>query len=341
MRITRTQVNAFVDEMVKDLVVLAPTKDGSVVNILPIQSSSDLNLQAIRPKTPAKSAIFPQAELIWKYTDGKIVICDQSKEAVMFGSRPCDARGMEILDNFFLSKERKDGGKQVYVDPYWKLRREKTTIVSIACEKPLTTCACSSLGIHPASEKGSDVLLVPNGDYLEVIVATEKGKKLVEKYKKFFQDGGDAQIAQKTVKEKCEALMVAKLDTSNAGKFMKLYTSDIWKTVSMGCISCGACTFFCPTCHCFEMRDDVTGKDECTKCKCWDSCHFNVYSLEASGHNPRPAIADRYKNKLLDKYEYHMKLYGEIACTGCGRCSDYCPAGISLADTLKTLGGAL
>ena len=89
------------------------------------------------------------------------------------------------------------------------------------------------------------------------------------------------------------------------------------------------------------MRDDTVGLDQCTKTKCWDSCHFNVYSLEASGHNPRPSVADRYRNKILDKYEYHVTLYGEIACTGCGRCSDYCPAGISLAETLKTLGGNL
>jgi ferredoxin len=341
MKITRTKLFSLVDEMVRSLTVLAPTKDGSVTNIHPIQSSAELDFAAIRPQTPAKDAFFPQAEQIWKYRDGKIVSIDSSTEAVLFGTRPCDARGMEILDNFFLSRDRKDGGKQIYQDPYWKSRRDKTTIISIACETPLATCACSSLGIYPASEKGSDILLVPNGEYFEVIEATEKGKKFVEKFKAYFEDGGDALTAQKTVKEKCEKMMTFSLDTSNAGKLMKLYGSDIWKTVSMGCISCGACTFFCPTCHCFEMRDDVVGKDECTKCKCWDSCHFNVYSLEASGHNPRPTIADRYKNKILDKYEYHMTLYGEIACTGCGRCSDYCPAGISLAETLKSLGGAL
>lgn len=339
MRITRTKCNALIDELAKTVTVLAPTRDGGVTNILPIVSSTEIDFMAIRPRTPAKDTLFPQADQVWKYKDGKIIAIDPAKETILFGSRPCDARGMEILDNFFLARERKDGGKQVYEDAYWKARRQNTIIISIACERPLATCACSSLGINPASEKGSDILLVPNGEYFEVVTASDKGKKFVEKFKSFFEDGGDAG-AQAKVKEACEKLMTFRLDTSNAGKLMKLYASDVWKKVSEGCISCGVCTFFCPTCHCFEIRDDTTGKDECTKCKCWDSCHFNVYSLEASGHNPRPVVADRYRNKILDKYEYHMTLYGEIACTGCGRCSDYCPAGISLSETLETLGGA-
>ena len=344
MKLKTADLPNLLTEMIASYLVFAPQKEGSVSNILPLKQSGDIDLVSIRPNNPAKDVVFPQAEEIYSFNTGQksqIKEKELTGETIVFGMRACDARGIEILDNFFLKCDRKDGGSQTYEDNYWKKRRELTTIVTIACEKPLNTCACSSLGIHPASEKGSDILLIPDGSNLQVLVVTDKGKKIVDRFKSYFEEGGDPKEAQDRVKKSCEARMSFRLDTTNAGKLMKLWDSDVWKKVSRGCISCGVCTFFCPTCHCFEMRDQITEKDCGKRLKCWDSCHFTPYSLEASGHNPRPDVAVRYRNKLLDKYEYHMTLYGEIACTGCGRCSDFCPAGISLAETLTTLGGAL
>ncbi len=342
MRLKSSDLPNLLEEMIKEMVVFAPQREGAATNIKPLKSAGDIDLITIRPNTPAKEVIFPQTEKIYEIKDGKISETLEGKQAVLFGTRACDARGIQILDNFFLSRDRKDGGKQPWEDAYWTDRRAKITIVSIACERPVMTCACSSLGIHPASEAGSDVLLIPDGPFFEVMVVTPKGQKLVDKFKSYFEDGGNAKDAQERVKRTCEAMMHFKLDASKSGKFMKLYADQaLWEKVSQGCISCGVCTFFCPTCHCFEMRDTKKAKESCDRLKCWDSCHFAVYSIEASGHNPRPDVAARYRNKLLDKFQYHITLYGEIACSGCGRCSDMCPAGISLADSLETLGGAL
>ena len=341
MKIKKEKMLSLIDESRKTHVVYAPQKNGAVTNFKKVEDIKSIDLKTVRTATPAKEAVFPQTELIYKVESDKVHQADASKPAILFGVRPCDARGIQVLDNFFLARDRKDGGKQPFEDPYWKEKRDKTLIIAIACEKPLSTCACSSLGIHPASEAGSDILLVPEGDSYQLVVSTEKGKAFIEANKSMFEDGEDAKADQEKVKKACESMMIFKLDTSKAGQYMKLYESPIWQKVSQGCISCGVCTFFCPTCHCFEMRDRKTGAVSCDRDKCWDSCHFTVYSLEASGHNPRPDVAARYRNKILDKYQYHMTLYGEIACTGCGRCSDLCPSGISLSETLKTLGGAL
>ncbi|HOO96467.1 MAG TPA: 4Fe-4S dicluster domain-containing protein [Caldisericia bacterium] len=347
MQLSKEKMKELLQKLIETKRVFAPVNENGNTNFLPISNPDSIDLDTVRTKAPAKEVVFPQADkIVTLYSkDGaiqKIEDVARIEETVLFGARPCDARGIEILDNFFLAQSRKDGGEQKYSDPYWKERREKTTIISTACTRPLATCGCSSLGIHPASEKGADILLIPNGDKFDVMVVTNKGKELTSKYSEFFTDGGNPTETQQKVKNACEALMTFAVDTSNAGKFENLRSDNpVWKKASFGCISCGVCTFFCPTCHCFETRDRKVACDKFEKTKCWDSCSFNNYSLEASGHNPRPVIVDRFSNRVLDKFQYHVTLYGEIACTGCGRCSDLCPAGITLSDTLAKLGGAL
>ena len=347
MKITKERLTELLIKNTENKEVFVPQKINGTTNFHILDNYSKIDFDSVRTKTPAKEILFPQSERILKTTtkNGKIIEIKEIagiKETILFGLRPCDAKGMLLLDNFFMDTERKDGGRQENIDPHWKEHREKTLLISVACTRPLSTCSCTSVGIHPASEIGADILLIPDGDNFVVMEVSAKGKKFVNDNDDFFSADGDTISAQKSVREKCESMMTFAIPTENAGKFMGLYDNkEIWEEVSTGCIACGVCTLLCPTCHCFETRDVKTSKNESIKLKCWDSCQFCTYSIEASGHNPRPTIADRFKNRILDKFQYHITLYGEIACTGCGRCTDLCPAGISLADTLSKLGGAL
>lgn len=347
MRIAKYKLIEIISALSSKVDVFAPVKVNGVTNFHKIDGETDIDLDTVRTKTPPKEVIFRQSEKTMKIKtdDGKILGIDDITEindTIIFGIRPCDAKGIGILDNFFMDTERKDGGEQKHADPLWKQRREKTLIMSVVCTKPMASCACTSLGIHPASEVGSDILFIPDGDGFVVMGVTDNGKQFLSVNSEYFSSEGDAETTQKSVKEKCESMMSFSIPTENAGKLMSLYKNqEIWERVSRGCISCGICTFLCPTCHCFEARDKKTSKNESVRIKCWDSCKFSPYSLEASGHHPRPTVADRFKNRILDKFQYHVTLYDEIACTGCGRCSDFCPAGITLTDTLTVLGGVL
>ena len=61
---------------------------------------------------------------------------------------------------------------------------------------------------------------------------------------------------------------------------------EFWKQHSAGCIGCGVCTFLCPTCTCFDVRDDaISGRG--LRFRCWDTCQFADFSKEASGHDAR------------------------------------------------------
>lgn len=74
---------------------------------------------------------------------------------VILGARPCDAAGVEMLDNVMGWDLR---------DELWRARRAATTIVSIACPKVERSCFCTAVGIGPDSTRGADALLVPLHD---------------------------------------------------------------------------------------------------------------------------------------------------------------------------------
>jgi ferredoxin len=105
--------------------------------------------------------------------------------------------------------------------------------------------------------------------------------------------------------------------------------NDFWTKVSSACLSCGACTFVCPNCYCFDICDDTMfGKG--TRRRVWDACMFTDFTLEASGHNPRTQVYQRLRQKINHKYSYHVKKYGVISCVGCGRCTRSCPVNIDI-----------
>ena len=95
------------------------------------------------------------------------------------------------------------------------------------------------------------------------------------------------------------------------------------------CVSCGVCTFECPTCHCFDFKD-VGTREEGERIKIWDSCQFPSFTLHASGHQPRPQQWERYRNRFLCKFKIYEDAFEVLGCTGCGRCVRDCPVHVDI-----------
>ena len=284
---------------------------------------------------PPKEIIFPQTDQFLSYVyrknpedlskiDLHVEETLKAPTTLIFGARPCDARSFKVFDAVF------NGGQ--WKDPYYKARREATTIVTILCTQPEDTCFCTSVDGGPTNKEGADLTLTPvSGGYFSEPV-TEKGELLLQD-EAFMLDENKMEEAQ-NIQEMATLEKELELD-GIAQQVMRLFSTDFWERVSSQCISCGACTYLCPTCYCFNITDEATGL-EGERIRTWDSCMFYQYSLEASGHNPRPTKFERYRNRIGHKFSYHPTNYeGMLGCSGCGRCIKGCPVSLDIRRVLR------
>jgi len=62
---------------------------------------------------------------------------------------------------------------------------------------------------------------------------------------------------------------------------------EVWEYIGNQCFECGACSFVCPTCSCFNIEDANLASGETSRLRTWDSCSFEGYTKMAGDHNPR------------------------------------------------------
>ncbi|MGQ9707772.1 MAG: 4Fe-4S dicluster domain-containing protein [bacterium] len=323
--ISRPELNQFLDRLIERVLVYAPVKDRTGANWGRVKSSGEIYLEEVNTREPAKGFIFPRCELILKFDQsGNAVESEPPDEQVVFGVRPCDSFGLMVLERFFTSEGR--------TDPYVKARLERTTVIGLACNQTAPTCFCLALGNSPHSAEGMDLLLTDLGGSFLAEPVTEKGEKLVEGFAEAEEDDFKRRAG---LKERVERELGLRIDTTRLKeKLSRLFDHPVWEALALNCSNCGACTFLCPTCHCFDVTDE-TVRGRTARYRVWDSCQFPLYSRHGSGHNPRFNPALRYRNRVMDKFYYTAEQIGLISCVGCGRCISVCPAGIDIRQTVE------
>jgi len=293
-----------------------------------------MNLEYLLPRIPTKSIFFKQTETLFKFSPGRKGVIKPieipKEEYVIFGIRPCDARSFTMLDPVFQGD---------YKDPFYNSKRENATLIGLSCNQPEINCFCTSFDDSPASSKNVDILFTDISEKYFVEIVTEKGEKLISKIKALFESASkEDEDAKKKVEEEAIKSITRKMDLDGIVlKLDKMFDHELWHNTAMKCIGCGICTYLCPTCHCFDMQDEST-LDEGARIRVWDSCMYPEYTHHASGHNPRPARMNRVRNRVYHKFSYFPKNSNVTACTGCGRCIDYCPANIDIIDVIAKVG---
>lgn len=333
MIVSKNDIPSFLDKLISEYQVFAPVQEGSYTLFKQICSGADAALTAGNTKLPVKEIIFPQSEKLFNYNvtaeGAKLESTIDDQKKVVFGVRPCDAKSLTLLDNVFNNDK--------YQDPYYLTRRANTILVGIGCNSPASTCFCTSVKGGPFDTKGLDLLLVDTGDAYVVEVVTEKGKALVENAG--FAAASDADKAT-AAKAKDEAQVTCQVNTDGLKEKLDVNFYDpIWEKIHEKCLGCGACTYLCPTCHCFDIVDDAV---DCNGCRVrnWDSCAFPLFTLHGSGHNPRTSNKERYRNRIMHKFKYFVDNFGEIACVGCGRCIKNCPVNMDIRVVLEDVRGS-
>ncbi|MFZ0961237.1 MAG: 4Fe-4S dicluster domain-containing protein [Terriglobia bacterium] len=286
----------------------------------PLASADDLVLEGfVHPANSAKEFAFPRHELLCRYkmegnrvelTNGGVEIPAQ----ILLAVRPCDAAALPILDHVF---------NWDYRDESYNRRRWATTVVTLACATYDESCFCTSVGLGPQAERGSDVMLFDLGEEFEVRCLTDKGRALF---------AGKTQTSEHTALPSKGP--ERRFSPEHIKKFVdEHFSSPFWQDETLACLGCGACAYNCPTCHCFDIVDEGNTQQG-ERVRNWDSCQFAQFTLHASGHNPRPEQGSRQRQRVLHKFSIYPDKFGEILCTGCGNCTRNCPEGQGMLTVL-------
>jgi len=254
----------------------------------------------------------------------------QAPEAVLFGVRPCDAHSYVLLDMLFDQEKYKD---TFYID-----KREKTIVISLACiHPPYTTCFCTSVDGSPVASEGADILLTEIGtDYLAEFI-TAKGEKLLSYFAEAPKADEKALAAKQAIAEKASQEIKSHIPVKAIKPILDVnFEHPFWNTIHQKCLACGTCTYLCPTCHCFDISDEVK-KNDGIRLRNWDSCMFPLFTKETSGHNPRTSQKERWRQRAMHKFKYFVDNFNAIACVGCGRCVMYCPVNIDIRKIVEDI----
>jgi sulfhydrogenase subunit beta (sulfur reductase) len=324
----KVNLNRFLDGLIKSgKSVIAPKKKGSTYYFAPVSSPDEIALDYIQTSDSAKSVVFPRVEELFRYTyEGNDVKLGEpeplKKEYVLFGMRPCDASSFSYLKDFFLKENP---------DFHFQRRLDHTTFITLSCNKFDDACFCTSVGVNPGDVKGSDIALTDTGNDFYVEILSEKGDALLNQNAGLFTDTGKIDktpfLANPPVRFNVDQL---------TGAITSLYDNPEWQTNSLACLSCGACAFNCPTCTCFDIQDESNPMGG-SRLRCWDACALGLFTLHASGHNPREVQTERWRHRVKHKFEYSVNNLDMVSCVGCGRCIRVCPAQMNILEQITSL----
>lgn len=346
--ISRQQLHAWPAAMMQNgRHVVAPiSMDGQPASrhteyrLLTTESPLPTGLSGALPRMSPKDAWFPRTEPILQITrEGRnLSVRDPDVHfpaVVVFGARPCDASAPEILAPLF---------GWSYQDIFFEQRRKNLAFVVLACGPNIdAACFCTSVGIDPAGEHVGDVLLTPIAeDQFLAQAQSNAGEALLAMLEPQESVKAKPLPAHLTAsltrqREEIRARIPRRFSLDRVRQALETnFASPIWQKWASSCLACGVCAFTCPTCHCFDIQDEMHGSQGLRQ-KNWDSCMFPLFTLHTSGHNPRPDQASRWRQRLSHKFRYYPDKFNRVLCTGCGRCMRNCPAGLDLLANLMEL----
>jgi hypothetical protein len=244
--INRKSLTLWLKNTAAQIDLVAPRDMSGVLLYRKVSDISEIVWDYHRPVSSAKEFFFPSTErlLTIEKKDQAIKLTETlpDQEQVIFGVRPCDARGITALDALFINSDP--------VDLNYARRRQNSIIIGIACSDMGSSCFCTSTGGSPDDPTGMDIILKEmNGDF-EVQVITEKGIRIAKDEWGIANFDPNHHLTPSPVGNQ-------KYSIPEKPNWASSFNNEFWSDLSERCLSCRICAYVCPTCRCFDLRDEV------------------------------------------------------------------------------------
>ena len=335
-KIAKENLSALFQSIAENQELYLPVEVSGQVNFKAWTQDANVSLETLKTVKSPKDAFFPQSENLYTVQrEGKKLSIEpqalKEQNFVVFGMKACDIQGVKVLDNVFLSDP---------IDSFYAARREHGTIVAMACHEPEESCFCKAFGIDCA-EPAADVAtwMVEGELYWKAL--TEKGEALTKALESLLVEADGADAEKLEAEKNAIHTIVEKLPYSNLSlegwngdALTEKFNSPVWEELYKPCLACGTCTFVCPTCQCYDIKDYDTGHGV-KRYRCWDSCMYSDFTMMAHGNN-RTSQLQRFRQRFMHKLVYFpANNNGMYSCVGCGRCVEKCPASLNIVKVIK------
>lgn len=252
-------------------------------------------------RLPLKKLLLPANQSVWRNQCDVYSRTTPTKHIAVIGLPLCELQGAWYLDQVFAEEKE------------YQQRRAKIVLIGTPCE-PKESCRCHYKMPFCGGYFISEQRLWLIGDKPQLLPGLEN------------MVVGDVQNRPLPV----PAPMANQVETCTIDQFINSNKAALWQEESQSCLSCGACSAVCPTCYCFDLLDDLKLNGEVNRLQVWDNCFFPEHAQVAGGHNFRASRAERLRFRFEHKKFGFGSLRGVNSCTGCGRCDEACPVGITL-----------
>ena len=335
-KIAKENLSALFQSIAENQELYLPVEVSGQVNFKAWTQDANVSLETLKTVKSPKDAFFPQSENLYTVQrEGKKLSIEpqalKEQNFVVFGMKACDIQGVKVLDNVFLSDP---------IDSFYAARREHGTIVAMACHEPEESCFCKAFGIDCA-EPAADVAtwMVEGELYWKAL--TETGEALTKAVESLLVEADGADAEKLEAEKNAIHTIVEKLPYSNLSlegwngdALTEKFNSPVWEELYKPCLACGTCTFVCPTCQCYDIKDYDTGHGV-KRYRCWDSCMYSDFTMMAHGNN-RTSQLQRFRQRFMHKLVYFpANNDGMYSCVGCGRCVEKCPSSLNIVKVIK------
>jgi sulfhydrogenase subunit beta (sulfur reductase) len=310
-KLAKSRLNLFLNNIKKNYELIAPVKT-DVSRFQIINNVKDVHLENLS-YFPVKKFFLQNNQTLFNINKDNFKTTKQKiNKKVFFGLRKCDLNAIYNQDLVFNEID----------DPYYKQSRKNSILIGLHCNTPPSKyCFCESLDLIDFF----DLMFYDQGKYYLIEVGSEIGIYLTKDLTK--------------TKEQIKIIPMNQQLKLEAKDIDKVYHHHDWYKAVELCLSCASCTAVCPTCYCFEIKDEVDSNNInlAKRIRSCSSCQLKSFTQVSGDFVFRDKRDERFKHRIYHQLSYFKKRYKKHLCVGCGRCISACPTRIDFISLINSM----